>query len=69
MKIKQQLDNVLHQEMDRKNFLQYSGTILLTVLGISGLLRVLISGEKSQVLKTSAVMKSSFGYGSSRYGQ
>ena len=69
MKVKQQLDGILHQEMDRKNFLQYSGSILLAVLGISGLLRVLLSNEKTQILKTSADIKPSGGYGSSRYGK
>ena len=69
MKVKQQLDSILNQEMDRKNFLQYSGSILLAVLGISGLLRILLSSEKTQILKTSADIKPTNGYGSSRYGR
>lgn len=69
MKVKEQLDTILHKEMDRKNFLQYSGGILLGVLGITGLLRVILSGERSQILKTTSSEKTGGGYGSSRYGR
>ena len=63
--IKNQLDSLLTQEMDRRSFLKYSGGILLTVLGISGLLRVLLSQNKSLSSET----QQSNGYGASRYGR
>jgi hypothetical protein len=66
--IKQQLETVLSKEMDRRNFLQYGGTIILALFGITGLLRALMSGiEKTQTNSTDKT--SSNGYGSSRYGQ
>jgi len=69
-KIKEQLDAVFTKEMDRKNFLKYSGTILLGVLGITGLLRLLM-GSHLELPATTTTEKPpvSGGYGSSRYGQ
>jgi hypothetical protein len=68
VKIAEQLDAVLHQEMDRKNFLRYGGTILLAVLGISGFVRVLLR-SKDSFTSNKNQPTSSHGYGSSRYGE
>jgi hypothetical protein len=65
--IKKQLDSLLNQEMDRKNFLRYSGSILLAVIGVSGLIKLLLSSSKTPILPEQ--QKGSGGYGSSRYGQ
>ena len=68
--IKTQLDALLNQEMDRKNFLKYSGGIILAVLGISGLIRILLSSKQTtSLLSQSDSEKKSRGYGSSKYGQ
>ena len=66
-KIKTQLDTLLNKEMDRKNFLQYSGGVLLAALGVTGLLRILLMGDKNQL--DTVASKAANGYGSSRYGQ
>jgi hypothetical protein len=66
--IKTQLDSLLSQEMDRKNFLRYSGGIVLALLGVTGLIRILLSSQKSTLAPTEA-QKPSQGYGTSRYGQ
>lgn len=66
--IKNQLDTLLNQEMDRKNFLQYSGGIVLAVLGVTGLIRILLSSNKSTILTQEAPARPG-GYGSSKYGQ
>lgn len=69
-KIKDQLDSLLHKEMDRKNFLQYGGTIVLGVLGVTGLVRILLASDKAQPLKTVGVTSvPATGYGTSRYGK
>lgn len=65
--IKKQLDGLLTQEMDRKNFLKYSGGILLALLGVTGLVRILLSSQKSPL--TTEQPKGPSGYGASRYGQ
>lgn len=67
--IKTQLDGLLNQEMDRKNFLRYSGGIVLALLGVTGLIRILLSSNKINPLVDSATQKQSSGYGTSRYGQ
>lgn len=69
--IKKQLDGLLTQEMDRKSFLQYSGGIVLGLLGITGLIRIILSSNR---LSSGPVTNANQppvhgGYGSSRYGQ
>lgn len=66
--IKKQLDSLLNQEMDRKNFLRYSGGILLALIGVTGLVRILLSskGVNTGLLEQP---KSGRGYGSSKYGR
>lgn len=66
--IKTQLDTLLGQEMDRKNFLRYSGGIVLALLGVTGLVRILLGSQKTALTPTDTV-KQSQGYGTSRYGQ
>lgn len=66
--IRTQLDGLLNQEMDRKNFLRYSGGIVLALLGVTGLIRILLSSHKTNPLVEEST-KQSHGYGSSRYGQ
>lgn len=67
-KIKSQLDGLLNQEMDRKSFLRYSGGIVLALIGVTGLLRVLLSARTTSPLIDEPTKKT-HGYGSSRYGQ
>lgn len=67
-KIKQQLDTLLNKEMDRKNFLQYGGGVLLAALGVTGFFRILLAGDRDQ-LKTVSTPKATNGYGTSRYGK
>ena len=67
--IKSQIDSLLNQEMDRKNFLRYSGGILLALLGVTGLVRILLSSSQKTNPLLDTTQKKSGGYGSSRYGQ
>ncbi len=56
------LARLMNKEMDRKDFLKYSGGVLLAVVGITGLLNTLlkVGGEDSN---------RKGGYGSSAYGR
>lgn len=65
--IKKQLDSLLTKEMDRKNFLQYSGGILLAVIGVSGLIRLLVTTHHAPVAEPASQKNN--GYGASKYGQ
>ncbi len=67
--IKKQLDGLLTQEMDRKSFLQYSGGIVLGLIGITGLVRLILSSNRLSGGSTIQKPPTSGGYGSSRYGQ
>ncbi len=53
---------LMNKEMDRKDFLKYSGGVLLAVVGVTGLLNTLlrVGGEDSSPKS---------GYGSSAYGR
>lgn len=58
-----QIARLMSKEMDRKDFLKYSGGVLLAVVGVTGLLNTLfrIGGDNSTT--------SHNGYGSSSYGR
>lgn len=66
--LRAQIDTLLNQEMDRKNFLRYSGGILLALLGVTGLVRLLLSTKTTTPLLEDQKNRS-HGYGSSKYGQ
>ncbi|MDB5161776.1 MAG: hypothetical protein JWM52_284 [Candidatus Saccharibacteria bacterium] len=66
--IKKQLDALLNQEMDRKNFLRYSGGIVLALIGVTGLVRILLS-SKGVTPGLLEQPNNSHGYGSSKYGK
>lgn len=57
--MKTQLEEVLQQRMSRKQFLQYIGSGLLVVFGVSNVIKLLQPSGKQRV---------SNGYGSSVYG-
>lgn len=58
-----QIEELLNRKMTRKEFLQYTGTALLGVIGIGGLLKSLSLGS----VKKSAGRKS-MAYSSNAYG-
>lgn len=64
--IKNQMKDLLGKEMDRKDFLKYAGGIILTIVGVTGLLRVLLGS--SQESSHNDAQRRSGGYGSSGYG-
>lgn len=60
--MKNQLEQILQQDMTRKEFLQYVGGALLAALGITALLRNLMQH------KPAAIQQADFGYGGGSYG-
>lgn len=62
MKMKTQLNDLLSREMSRKEFLQYIGSGVLVLFGVSGLMRALLQLQP----KSSRAVGMS--YGSSAYG-
>jgi len=70
MAIKSQIDALLQEKMDRKDFLKYAGTVALGIIGVTGLVRMLlgsrglIGGDAGSDAKSQ-----SNGYGSSSYGK
>lgn len=62
MAMNKQIAHLMTKEMDRKDFLKYSGGVLLAVIGVSGLLNTLLrlGGDRDG---------KSGGYGGSAYGR
>ncbi|HEU4716087.1 MAG TPA: hypothetical protein VFS14_04640 [Candidatus Saccharimonadales bacterium] len=61
MAVNKQIAQLMTKEMDRKDFLKYSGGVLLAVIGVSGLLNTL--------LRLGGDRESRGGYGGSAYGR
>ena len=68
MAIKNQIDALLQEKMDRKDFLKYTGTVILGIIGITGLVRMLL-GSRGLVPTGSDQKSQGSGYGSSTYGR
>lgn len=67
MQIKTQLEKLLNEEMDRKAFLKYTGTVVLGMIGVTGLLKNILGHRALPAQPTAA--KKSTGYGASKFGQ
>jgi len=67
--IKNQIDALLQEKMDRKDFLKYAGTVALGIIGITGLVRMLLGSRGILPPETGNTPKSGGGYGSSSYGK
>ena len=71
MAIKNQLDALLQEKMDRKDFLKYAGGVVLAVIGVTGMVRMLLGSRSITGLgdgQTNGAKKLN-GYGSSSYGK
>lgn len=54
------------KEMDRKDFLKYSGIVLISVVGLKGIAALLAQADKSTVAVQP--QQTSRGFGSGKYG-
>ncbi|MBC7459323.1 hypothetical protein H7200_01245 [Candidatus Saccharibacteria bacterium] len=68
MPIKNQIDAILQEKMDRKDFLKYAGTIVLGAIGVTGLVRMILTSRGITSTAEPEVQKSR-GYGSSTFGK
>ena len=68
--IKQNIQTLLDEEMDRKKFLAFSGTIILGILGITGLTNLILKshGSPQMVTQSNQHPIQTSGYGGSTYG-
>lgn len=65
--VKPSITRLMSQKMDRRDFLRYSGGILLAVIGVTGLVNTIFKAGGQQT-QTSDKPKSN-GYGMSPYGK
>lgn len=61
------IQTILEKDMSRREFLGYIGAAFLGVIGVSGILKALMSHETGGVTKRVA-SPAEFGYGSTPYG-
>lgn len=61
------IKSICDQEMDRKEFLKYSGIALLGVFGLKGLVSLLTLSEKKIALDNNG-KDINHGFGSGKYG-
>ena len=57
---------ISEKEMDRKDFLKYSGVVLLGVVGLKGILTLLAPSEKP--VASNASQQQGRGFGTGKYG-
>lgn len=67
MALKEQIAALTQKEMDRKDFLKYSGSVILAAVGITGLVRVILSAH--QQTGSTTKQEDLSGYGMSAYGK
>ncbi|MCX6728291.1 MAG: hypothetical protein NTV39_00775 [Candidatus Saccharibacteria bacterium] len=58
---------IKNKEMDRKDFLKYSGLTLAAVVGLKGIISILSAEESSKIVNNSH-KDSTHGFGSGKYG-
>lgn len=63
----QALKKLTDKEMDRKDFLKYSGVVLLGVVGLKGVLSLLSQAEKPIAADIQS-RKTTRGFGGGKYG-
>lgn len=61
------IQTICNKEMDRKEFLKYSGIALLGVVGLKGLVALLMTSEDHIAVNSSA-KNENHGFGSGKYG-
>jgi len=68
--IKQNIQTLLDKEMDRKKFLAFSGTIILGIIGITGLTNLIFKSHGSPQIVTQNNQHpiQTSGYGGFTYG-
>lgn len=61
------IQTICNKQMDRKDFLKYSGMAFLSVVGLKGLVALLLAPEK-QISISNNKTNEQHGFGSGKYG-
>lgn len=69
MPLRNQIDALLQEKMDRKDFLKYAGTVMLGIIGVTGLVRMLLGSRGTGNASGGDSKQQSSGYGNSPYGK
>lgn len=64
---KKLLQTISNKEMDRKEFLKFSGIALLGLIGLKSLVTLLLSTDNNQTI-VSSKESNGYGFGSGKYG-
>ncbi len=62
------LQKISDQEMDRKDFLKYSGMVLLGVVGLKTVATLLFRPSDQKIVALDSSKNASHGFGGGRYG-
>lgn len=62
------LQTIRDKEMDRKEFLQYSGLVLLGLVGLKAVVSLLLKTDDHQLTVAESPKEAVHGFGSGRYG-
>ena len=65
---KKVIQAIQNQEMDRKEFLKYSGIVVVGLMGFRGLVSMLSLPDKPEVIVRTQEKQATKGFGSGRYG-
>ena len=63
-----QIQAIFDKQMGRREFLGYIGATVMATIGISGMIKALLSHSGQQMGTTSTVRHQDQGYGSTPYG-
>jgi hypothetical protein len=65
---KDTIQSIGDKEMDRKDFLKYSGLVLLSVIGLKTITNILIQPDAKKTLTVNTGNKNPRGFGDGKYG-
>lgn len=66
---KQRVDQVLNQEVSRKDFLKAGGAIIISLIGIPALINTITKAFSGDIHKAHKLGQTSSGYGARPYGR
>lgn len=62
------VQTIRDKEMDRKDFLKYSGLAIISLVGLKGVVSILTSSDDNPINKITNSPENSRGFGSGKYG-
>lgn len=62
------IQTIRNQEMDRKDFLKYSGLVLLGLVGLKTVASLLNQSDSPKLINTESTKQATHGFGGGKYG-